>query len=149
MQLYNSYKTRYEELNTKFDEYLDEYQETIVLNDKKLKEALKDQVELQLVFEAMYSNTKRLQGFIEEEAENAFAEAIKSALSDNYRDVSITEAREIAKTDPMYRRYRRLNIDATGLTYDAKAALETVTTRRYVMNNMANAVIASVENTLL
>jgi hypothetical protein len=148
-QLFNDYKKQVDELDKQLESYLEDYQDLMLLEHVKLKDALKNQVELQLVFETVYSKARKLQSFIEEEVENAYAEAIKNETNKNYRDVSISEARESAKTDTIYRKYRRLNIEATGLVHDSKAALETVTTRRYVMNNMTNAITSATENTIL
>ena len=148
-KLYQDYKKQVEDLNEKLNEYYDEYLEDMTIDNVRLKDALKSQVTLQLVFESFYAKTKRLQGLIEEEMENAYSVAITEQTSNNYRDVSISEAKEAAKGNRMYRLYRRLNIEAKALVSDANATLETVTTRRYVMNNMSNAIIASVENTIL
>ena len=147
--LFNNYKKELDDLNESFESYLNEFEDEILIESVKLKNALANQVKLQLIFETFYSKTKKLQSYIEEEMDNAYSEALTALTKDNYRDISISEAREGAKSDVTYRKYRRLNIEATGLVNDAKAALETVTTRRYVMNSMTNAIVASVESNIL
>jgi hypothetical protein len=149
INLFNSYKKELEDLNETFESYFTEFEQEMLIESVKLKDALTSQVKLQLVFETFCSKAKKLQSFIEEEMDNAFSEALIKITSDNYKDIKISEARETAKADIAYRKYRRLNIEATGLVNDAKAALETVTTRRYVMNSMTNSIVASVENTIL
>lgn len=148
-KLYDDYKKQVEDLNEKLNSYYDEYLDEMTIDNIRLKDALKSQVTLQLVFESFYAKTKRLQGLIEEEMDNAYSEAVIEQTSNNYRDVSISEAKEAAKANRMYRLYRRLNIEAKSLVADSNATLETVTTRKYILNNMSNAVIASVENTIL
>jgi hypothetical protein len=70
-------------------------------------------------------------------------------LRNAYKSVNVTEAKSVANSNKMYRKFNSLAVQVAGLLYDADSAMETVTTRKYILNNMSNAIIASVENTVI
>ena len=138
-----------DDMDQRIEENLESCMDDVIIDDRKLKECLTDQIKLQMIWETMYAKTKSLRDQIEAEMETIFAGVVEKEMKDTYRSTSITEAKEFAKANVDYVQLRRLFIRASGLHHDAKSALETVTTRKYVLNNVTNLVIASSEHHII
>jgi len=138
-----TYEQRVEQLQTQIAETIDATIDIIVLDDKPIVEALKSQVVIELQWEAVIAAAKRLRDALEIEADEAISSAVTAELKNSYRSTTITEAKEFAKTDPIYRDMRRLHVMAANLYDEAKGMLETVHSRRYVLNNITSAIVAS------
>jgi len=144
-----SLSTRLKDLEDQYNATLDETIELVSIEDIKIKDALKNQLPLELSWNALLSKGKHIKDRAEYEMETAYSESIEKELKDSYRSTSISEAREFAKCNQAYKTARILFLDASALYDDIKAAMETVTSRRYVLNNLTNLVVASSENHLL
>lgn len=138
-----------DDLYKEFDDKCEETLPNVPIHDLRLKEALSNQVELQLIWERLYAKVKQFHDVSQNLAEEALSDAINAALTDNYKKVSITEAKELAKKDSVYRKNRRLEIDSSSLLLEIKAILETITSRKYILNNITNAVVSSQENHII
>lgn len=132
-------------VDNKFDQTL----EDISLEHTKLAEALKRQISLELEWQFLYGRVKNIRERIEMEMEEAYAEGIKEEMRDKYAEVSISEAREYAKINQKYRNSRRLLMDVKEIYDDVKGAMEVVTSRRYVLNNLTQATVANVDNHII
>jgi len=148
-KIYDELVTTYEKLDSRFDEFLEEYTEQISIENKKLKVALVEQVNLQTIFGSMVSKVKSLKDSVEYYVDETHSEAMNAELRNSYRSVTVTEAKSVANSNKMYRKFSNLLVRVSGLMYDVDSSLETVTTRKYILNNMSNAIIASVENTII
>jgi regulator of replication initiation timing len=146
---YEKLSKQVDNLKHKVDISLDETIDAVDVENKKLKDALKSQLPLQMTWEMMTSEAKTLVAKIENEADEALSTSVSAELRDSYRSSSITEAKEFAKCDKDYRKFRRLAIEAKAVLDDCKSALETVTTRKFVIHNLTSAIVASVDTSIL
>lgn len=136
-------------LATKFDEEYEKAESAIDLNSMKLKEALISQLPLQLKWEAITKKANWLFDLVEYEVDNAYANAMSKELKDSYRSTTITEAREFAKIDKTYIKWRKVLAEIRYLRDECRGVLEVITSRKYVLNNISNTVIGGVENHLI
>lgn len=137
-------------LTSDYDSLFDETLGFVSLESKTLKEALKDQVELMIKWEIFAKSTDKLFNNAEVVIEETYADAIdKSFKSEKYKEMTLSEAKERAKLDPAYKTARRILNDVRSLRDETRGILEVVTSRKYILNNMSNAIVAGVENTIL
>lgn len=132
--------------------YEDLYRDTspiIPLNGMILKEALKNQVALQMDWELLVKKLNKVYDVCENEAELAYASAISVELKNAYKSTTISEAREFAKADPVYQRAKRMIMDVRETRDEARGILEVIQSRKYILNNITNAVIASAETHII
>ncbi len=149
MTTIEDFTKRFKIISSNYEELLAKCEESILLEGISLKEALKSQLQLQMDWEVVSKRITYLCDQIENEMETAYAEAIKKELKDSYRSTSISEAKEFAKTDPDYKALRKLYINVKYTRDEARGVLDTVNSRKYLLNNMSNAIVASVEDTIL
>ena len=126
-----------------------ETEKNIDLNGMVLKEALKNQVDLQFQWEVITKKLSKLYDICELEAETAYAEAISAELKDRFKSYSISEAREFAKANKTYIQFKRLLIEIKEVRDEARGVLSTVESRKYILNNITNGLVASVDKTIL
>lgn len=146
----------YFELEELFEKAVMEYDETfnetlpeMELNNIPLKKALQNQVTLMLKWEIISKRLNYLFDEAEVLEESVYAHALKSAMHDKYRDVSYSEGKEYAKTDNAYQNIRRLKNKIRNYRDEARGILETVHSRKYILNNMTQSIVAGVENNIL
>lgn len=145
----SDYQKRAEILSTNYEELLTKCENSILLEGMSLKEALKSQLPLQMDWEIITKKIAYLHDLVENDVETEFAEAISKELKNSYRSTSITEAKEFAKTNKDYRAMKKLLTDVKYLRDEARGVLETINSRKYLLNNMSNAIVASVEDAIL
>lgn len=132
-----------------YEQTFKDTEDLISLDSLVLKEALKNQIDLQLSWELIVKKFNKLYDVCEHEMDSAYAGAIGKELRDSYKNTSITEAREYAKADADYKRAKRLLIDIRETRDEARGILDTVQSRKYILNNITNAVVASVETHII
>lgn len=147
--LFDIYTEKVKDLQDSFDSLYDEAIELVPLENMKLVEALKSQIPMQMQWETLHKTACRYHDMIETEMESIYSEAVSDELRNSYKSTSISEAREFAKTDNEYKEYRRLLVDIRSLRDDIKGVLEVITSRKYILNNMSNAIVAGVEDHIL
>lgn len=136
-------------LEKDFDSLYEDTSDLIVIDDMQLKEGLKTQIQLEIQWERLAKKIKRIRDEYEQLTEEAYSDSISEELKNSYRSSSIQEAREFAKTNPRYRESKRVYIKAKNLYDEANGILEIIESRRYVLNNMTNSMVASVEKTII
>jgi len=142
-------ESAYETFVDEFDRVYKETLPLVAIDGVLLKEALTNQVTLQLKWELLTKRINRIFDAAELEAETAYSEAISKELRDSYKSVSISEAREYAKSDEAYKSFRRLMIEIRQVRDESRGILETINSRKYILNNITNAVVASVTNHII
>lgn len=140
---------RYEELLEIYEASYKAAEPLIILDGVILKEALKNQIELQLDWELIVKRFNKVYDLCELEAESAFATAISKELRDGYKNTSITEAKEFAKADKTYQTAKRLLIEIRETRDEARGILDTIQSRKYILNNITNSVVSSVETHII
>lgn len=139
-----------EAFEKKFEHSISQYEGTIALDGVLLDEALKNQVELQVEYERLHGEAVGLENDASTLKElfhsAAFAKEMKSKAK---RPDTFTEAKMYANTDDdfvmasmTYNRIFKVKAEVHGV-------LEAVITRKFVLNNLTNAVINSVNKHIL
>jgi uncharacterized lipoprotein NlpE involved in copper resistance len=118
----------------------------IEIDGVTLKNALTAQIKLQLRWETLAKKINKIYDVCEFVVESAYADAVTKELKDSYRNTSISEAREFAKADHQYKAARRIMIEAKVIRDETKGILDTIQSRKYILNNITNCVVASSEN---
>lgn len=141
---------RLTDLETEYDALLEETLPLMQLDDKMLKDALKEQVILLLQWEMFVSKAKLLYDDSDVVSDETYSAAIQNVYkSEKYRELSVSEVKDRAKADKAYVTCRKIQNQIRALRDESKGILETVVSRKYLLNNMAEAVIASAQNTML
>lgn len=144
--------TELKKIKTDFDAavklYEKTYEETVdmvSLDGSVLKEALKNQVTLQLSWEMIVKKLNKVYDSCELAVDSSYAAAVSAELRNAYKSVSITEAKEFARANVDYQEAKKLLIDVREVRDEAKGILNTIESRKYILNNITNSVIASVD----
>lgn len=145
----NNLKTQIEQHKKLIDEVFDETSELIDIYGLSLDDALKNQLLLQINWERVNKKSRYLFSQCELLVDEKFAKAFKHEISNSYKNVSTTEAREFAKCDADYLDARRLLIDAAELKDETTGLLDVITSRKYVLNNLTNAIISACNKEIL
>tara|TARA_B100000700_G_C15049568_1_gene859591 strand:- start:2140 stop:2586 length:447 start_codon:yes stop_codon:yes gene_type:complete len=131
------------------DEALEEAEEQIDFEGKRLKTVLTNQLKLQMRWEILTKRITKIYDICEYVMDLSYNSSLSKELKDSYRQNTITEAKEFAKADETYKKARRLLIEIREVKDEAKGVLEVVNSRKYLLNNITNAMVASVEDTIL
>lgn len=137
----------------KCEEKLEElYNENLVVVDVQgsiIGEALTQQIQLEMQFEVITKRIKRIVSEFELYVDEAYSDAISSVIRDSHKAHSITEAKEIAKTDQTFRSVKRILVRATSLYDESRGYQDVVHSRRYVLNNLTSVIVSSVKDTMI
>lgn len=136
-------------LRTKIDDTFENTSELIDVYGMSLDDALKNQLILQLEWELINKSARRLHSICELKVDEMYSAAFKAEMSNSYKSLTTTEGREFAKTNQQYLAARMLLIEAAELKEEASGLLEVVITRKYVLNNLTNAIIAAANKEVL
>lgn len=131
-----------DQLLSRVDKTMERAEKDIPLNGKRLDVALKEQVDLQFEWELLATRANKIHQICEEILEATYAKAVSDEMTTKMKRVSISEAKEYAKANHDYRKARRLLIDAKEAKEEVRGGLETVNSRKYILNNITNSVIA-------
>lgn len=138
-----------EALITEFEDVYEKTIEDVKIDGSRLKEALANQIELMIKWETLLARAKTLVSIAEDGTENSYSDAITAVLQDSFKKYSITEAKEVARCNKTYRSWKKTSIDVNSLYNEIKAILEVVQSRKYILNNITNSVVASQENHII
>lgn len=137
------------DLRKRIDKTFDDTSHLIDVYGVPLEEALKNQLLLQLEWEIVSKASRSLHSLCEIKVDEMYSTAFKNEAANSQKALSITEIKEYAKTNPDYIRSRYLLVEATELKEEAAGLLDVVTTRKYVLNSLTNAIIASCNKEIL
>lgn len=132
-----------------YDELFNATLPLMEMDNHVLKEALKVQIELMVQWEIMTKKFNYLYDECEIISDDEYGQALKAAMGDRYREVSISEAKEYAKTNSAYKNARRLMNKIRNSRDECRGLLEAVHSRKYIMNNMVQAIVAGVDSQIL
>ena len=138
-----------DDIEKRFKEMSDIHLDEIVLDNKTLASALKSQVNLQLAWESLKNRVSYLYNSIENDVEEAYAAAISVELKDGYKSTTISEAREFAKCNQNYKTFKRLLNECKLLKDEISGILDVIQSRKYILNNMTNSVVAGVDGHII
>jgi len=139
-----------------YDKFLIDYEsefehalESIILENITLADALKNQLQLQMKWEILSKRIDAIFHECENIVETSYSSAISSELRDSYKSTTITEAKEFAKSNADYLKAKKAFLKIRHTKEEVKGILETVNSRKYILNNLTNSIVAGAESTLL
>lgn len=138
-----------EEYGAEYDALFEETLSEIELDGQVLQTALKKQVTLLVKWELMSKKMDFAYNQCELLSEEAYAKAFKEAMFDRHRDVQTTQAKEIARSDKDYIDARKLLNVLRNMRDECRGILETVNSRKYILNNIVAALTHGVDHTIL
>lgn len=145
-------KTLEASFRKKVGEYEDLMEASLVeveVDNKSLKDALKEQNGIQFKWERMSKSMDYYFNVCETISESMYADAIDRVMNNNYRDIKHNEARDRAKKDNDYRAARMLMNEIRHYRDEARGVLDVVISRRYILNNLTEAMCRSVDKDLI
>lgn len=142
-------ETQHGLIRQQFDDLFDRLIDLVELDGKTLKDALKSQLALQLELEVLAKKANFLFENAEIVLDDEYGMAIKEAMKDGYRSVTINEAKVTAACNKSYRHARSIVSKVKYLRDEVKGCLEVATTRRYTLHSMTTALIAGVDQITL
>lgn len=145
----NYFESKHEKYQNEYDLLCDETLSKMDLNGAVISEALKNQVQMQLVWESMVRGVSNLHDHLEAEIEGLYSEAIEKELKDSYKSTTISEAREFAKANKEYRAARRLLFSIRETRDFSRGIMETINSRKYILNNLSNLIVHGSESYML
>lgn len=140
---------QFDSLKKKCDDLYEETLDAVALDGKPIKVALKEQLTLQVEWEILCAQVNKIRNLSEDNKEDLYSKAIGKYINHSHRTYSITEAKELAKSDPDFRQARVFHIEVQELYDEVKGMLETVQSRKYILNNFSNLIVATSENVIL
>lgn len=149
MMDYFELKDEFEAQTLKYDALFDSTLDDMEFDSRMLKEALKCQMSLMVQWEVMTKKFNYLYDECEVLVDEEYGNALKLAMKDKYREITISEAKEYAKANATYKTVRRLMNKIRHSRDESRGLLESVHSRKYIMNNMVQSIVASVENHIL
>lgn len=138
-----------EAMESRYESIYEDVINKISLDGRIITTALKEQAELQVTWELFTKNVSNLCDLIEHKCEVAYSEAIQREVKDSYRSTTITEAKEFAKADSDYKNLKVLLYRTRLVRDESKGILETINSRKYILNNLSNLVVAGMDNHIL
>lgn len=140
----------FEEESKVYDELAETSLSLIELDGVTLKEALKTQMPLMVKWEIMTKKFDHLFNEAEILVDEAYGYALGNAYkAEKYREISTTEAKERAKADPTYKTAKRLMNKIRHSRDECRGIMGVVDSRKYILNNMTNAITAGMDRTIL
>lgn len=137
------------DLRVSLDETFERTSELIDVYGTSLEDALKNQLLLQLEWELINKRARKIHSLCDLKVDEMYSQSFKTEMSNSYKNISTTEGREFAKVNPNYIEARYLLIDAAELKEEAAGLLEVVISRKYILNNLTNAIIAAANKEVL
>lgn len=139
----------YDDLVEIYEDKLDTLEKEIDINNMKLNEALKSQLQLQLDWEMLSKQVNYLFDYSEAEVESTYSNAIEVEMKNQQRMCTISEARDYARANKDYKQAKRIMIKIKQLRDECKGILEVIHSRKYILNNMTNALVSGVNDMIL
>lgn len=132
-----------------YEEEFSKVEKDLPLDGKKLNSCLKNQLDLELTWERLTKRINVISDRCEHMVDTSYSVAVKNEIQNNHRTTSISEAKEFAKNDQNYRDFKKLSIEIKKYRDEARGVLEVVRSRKYILNNMTNAIINGSEDKIL
>lgn len=124
-------------------------EQEVVVDNKPLKEALITQLRIQSEVSDHFTTCSYLLKEYEVISEQFYSLAIDRLINNKNKDYTSGEAKAVVHSDQNYINAKRMYNRAYKVYSQLKYLLELITTRKYVMNNLTNSIINSVEDHIL
>ena len=121
----------------------------IFLDNKTILDALNEQPKLEFEWRRMAANAKSLVQECEIERSEAFSLAVQNVLHNSHYKLGSTELKIHAESEANYIAARRLEIKMIRSCDIAKSVVDTIDSRKYVLNNLSRLIVAGAEGHIL
>lgn len=136
-------------ISANYDSMMETVEKDITLDNIKLSDALKNQLTLQMRWDSLYKKVSYIYDMAQFLVEQSYSDAVGTELKGSHRISTITEAKEFAKSNSDYKKCKRFMIIVQGVRDEVKVVVETINSRKYILNNLTNSIVASVDDTIL
>jgi len=142
-------KQQVERLERWISDNKENVEQEISITNRKLKSVLINQLDLQSNVEEKYIEAHYLLKEFEDVCNAFYSNAIERMIHNHNKDYTIGEAKACVHGDGSYILAKRYYNRTFKVHSQLKYLTELVTTRKYVLNNLTNAIINSVEDHIL
>lgn len=136
---------RIEQFETLYNDTIDQ----VFIKNRKLKECLGEQPELQITWESEFSSIHALERRAKTLLDTVQAKAFNKELQNSYKQINMTEARNLASANDNYIRTKRLYNEIVATKDDVETVLSTVRSRQYALKDLTNAITAGVSDHII
>lgn len=144
-----NYELTFDTIREKYQDLFEELLDQIEIDNKLVKNALKEQITLQLQWELLHKEIANLYNLVETRVEEAYNEAVTNEMSNGYKKVTYSEAKSYAFADQSYKEAKALLIEVQRTRDEVKGILETIHSRKYILNNLSNLIVAGSQDQIL
>jgi hypothetical protein len=142
-------ENRLNELRDYYTELLNNTESDILLENKTLKDANRQQLNLEMDWGTLFSTVYGICNMLEIEVDEAYSHSYSKLVNDSYKSYSATEAKQVAMTDPDYIETKKLYNQFKKLKLDIEVIKDTIESRRYLLKQLTDSVINGVDDTYL
>ena len=146
---YEYYKDKFKELENKFTNQQDYFEVNIPIDDRPLKDCLADQLHLENTINNLLNEICYYKNCCQTEFESIYSNNYSNLVTDSYKDINASEAKQIAMSDSSYIAYKKLYNKYENLYNVAKDVADVIQTRKYTLKTMADSMINGVNNQLI
>lgn len=139
----------HEKLQAKFDQFMEDFGDSIELDNSLLKDALKSQISLSLKINELHSRAVYVEMAVSEEVDFCFAYAFSELAENSNKKMSATELKNFASIDDDYIDTRKLLTEVRQSKNRIEGIRDTIISRKYVLNNITNSVVADSANYII
>ena len=142
-------KNEYEFLKEKVEQETEKDESLIPLSNSMLSDSLKNQIELQLRWERIYSKINWISKESETLFETYFSESYYKVMTEDNRKWSTTDAKLIAARDVDYINAKKLYNKIEALKREVLGILNVLESRKYILKDFSNQIINGSEKYIL
>lgn len=144
------------ELESLVDSFCDDIEpEVDLINDKirlehkVIKDAINEQIALQIHWEKVTATVSSLYDRCKLHADEAYSKAFREIMTNDNRSWSSTEAKILTDSNESYLQYKRIELKCYSLLKDCQACLKSIDSRKYLLKNYTDLVIKDCENYII
>ena len=142
-------ENKLEELRNYYKQLLEQTESDILLENKTLKSANRQQLNLEMDWGTLYSTVYGITNMLEIEVDEAYSKSYSKLVNDSYKSYSATEAKQVAMTDQDFIETKKLYNNFKKLKLDIEVIKDTIESRRYLLKQLIDSVINGVDDTWL
>lgn len=142
-------RSHLQKLSEQFDQLSTDTIDKVSIQNRVLKDCLAEQPELHINWEAQYTSFYNLERRSRMIVDVVYAKAYNKELSNSYKSLTATEAKNLALSNADYIRTKRLHNDCLAAKDDCEVILNTVRSRQFTLKDITNAVVAGVESHII
>lgn len=135
-----------EQLRNTYLELLNETEPKILLEDKTISDANKQQLSLEMDWGSLYSQVYGYLMMLDNELEEVYSNAYTKIVNDSYKSYTATEAKQIAMSNHEYVNTKKQYNKLKKLEMDVRVIKDTVNSRRYLLKHITDSAISGVSD---